>query len=83
MQLIRKGATGPAVKDIQTLLNNLITIVPKLIEDGIFGSRTQAAVLQFQRQNGLSADGIVGPRTSLALFLSTGERLKRGSGATG
>lgn len=35
--------------------------------DGVFGPDLKNAVIQFQRQNGLIADGIVGPRTWLAL----------------
>ena len=31
--------------------------------DGIFGPNLRNAVIQFQRQNRLNADGIVGPRT--------------------
>lgn len=31
--------------------------------DGIFGTNTRNAVLTFQSQNGLSADGILGPLT--------------------
>lgn len=31
--------------------------------DGIFGTNTQLAVVNFQRNNGLSADGTVGPNT--------------------
>jgi peptidoglycan hydrolase-like protein with peptidoglycan-binding domain len=35
--------------------------------DGIFGSATEAALRQFQRDNGLVPDGIVGPQTWTAL----------------
>lgn len=35
--------------------------------DGIFGRRTTAAVLYFQRKNGLRVDGVVGPETWAAL----------------
>ncbi|MEN5034518.1 NlpC/P60 family protein [Pseudomonas sp. TWI929] len=36
--------------------------------DGIWGRRTIAAVKRFQQSAGLDADGIVGPKTSAALF---------------
>lgn len=39
--------------------------------DGIFGNRTRAAVIAYQRSRGLSADGVVGPNTSRALFGSS------------
>jgi peptidoglycan hydrolase-like protein with peptidoglycan-binding domain len=35
--------------------------------DGTFGPRTEAAVVAFQQDNGLSADGVVGPETAAAL----------------
>ena len=71
MLLVRHGQTGETVKTIQVLLNNLAPIAPRLVEDGIFGSKTHGGVVQFQQKNGLSADGIVGPQTGgsmLAVF---------------
>lgn len=38
--------------------------------DGIFGTKTKNAVIAFQRDNGLSQDGIVGKATLAALGLS-------------
>jgi peptidoglycan hydrolase-like protein with peptidoglycan-binding domain len=35
--------------------------------DGVFGTRTEEAIKQFQAQKGLKADGIVGPATRAAL----------------
>ena len=53
--LIKKGATGEAVKDLQTLLAIKV--------DGIYGPDTTAAVKTFQEGNGLKVDGIVGQKT--------------------
>lgn len=38
--------------------------------DGIFGTRTRAAVINFQRDNGLNPDGIAGEKTLKALGVS-------------
>ncbi len=56
---LRRGARGPFVEEIQRALN--------LPPDGIFGADTEAAVRTLQRNAGLVADGIVGPKTRDAL----------------
>lgn len=40
--------------------------------DGIWGRRTAAAVMQFQRENNLTVDGMVGPETAKCLFAVAG-----------
>lgn len=40
--------------------------------DGIYGAQTKAAVKLFQKKNGLTVDGIVGPKTAAALGMSLG-----------
>lgn len=54
---LKKGSTGNAVKRVQRILDHGLKV------DGVFGSKTRAAVLAFQRRHGLVADGIVGVRT--------------------
>lgn len=36
--------------------------------DGLFGERTRQAVIRFQQQQGLTPDGVVGPKTHTALM---------------
>lgn len=61
MPILRRGSTGVYVKLIQSLLAR-IGYNPGPV-DGIFGAQTEQAVIAFQRDNGLVADGIVGPQT--------------------
>ena len=55
-QTIRQGSRGPLVAEVQEKLN----INPA---DGIFGPGTARIVKKWQKDNGLVADGIVGPKT--------------------
>src|SRR3954465_6513411 len=57
---LRVGSQGPDVVRVQSALAQA--------PDGIFGSRTDAAVRIFQARNGLASDGIVGPKTWGVLF---------------
>ena len=59
--MVSHGSRGDAVRKLQELLNALGYDCGSV--DGIFGSKTKAAVLAFQKANGLGADGIVGPLT--------------------
>lgn len=61
---VRNGSTGEAVKGVQSQLN---TRGYGLVVDGVFGSKTEAAVRDFQTKKGLVVDGVVGPRTWNAL----------------
>lgn len=63
---LQSGATGAAVKTLQTDLNNH-GASPKLTVDGDFGAATLAAVEAFQKASKLTVDGIVGPATWAAL----------------
>jgi hypothetical protein len=61
--ILRQGSKGEDVVRLQNLLNRYAKPVPPLKLDGDFGPKTEAAVLQFQRQQGLQVDGEVGPKT--------------------
>jgi N-acetylmuramoyl-L-alanine amidase len=61
----RQGSTGSVVRQIQQKLSNWGYYKGNV--DGIYGSRTVAAVKYFQRKNGLTADGLCGPNTLKAL----------------
>lgn len=62
---IRFGSRGEAVVDLQRKLQTLGYNV--VIIDGMFGLTTQTAVQAYQRNSGLTPDGIVGPKTWNAL----------------
>lgn len=66
MTFYKRGSTGAVVKQIQEALF--------LLADGIYGAITEDAVKVFQRENGLTVDGIVGPATLAKLIP---QRLKK------
>lgn len=66
--VLKQGSSGDLVKQVQTKLIKWGYMSGKA--DGIFGAKTKAGVMYFQRKNGLTADGIVGTRTAQALGIS-------------
>ena len=66
---LRRGSQGDEVADLQTILN--ARYGADLEVDGNFGKATEAAVKAFQKANGLTADGVVGPKTWTALGIVT------------
>ncbi len=76
---LRNGSTGEAVVRLQELL--VAQGIELLTVDGIFGSKTQAAVKLFQERNGLDPDGVVGPLTWAALKGNAGTQDETDDGA--
>lgn len=68
--LVKQGSTGAEVKTVQQKLKNWGYYTGAV--DGIFGPKTKEAVMYFQRKNGLTADGIAGPKTLAAMGISSG-----------
>jgi hypothetical protein len=72
--IIRLGATGRAVRQIQARLNTLakgkhaVLGGQPLAVDGEFGPKTNRVVKAFQRRHQLTVDGEVGPKTWDKLF---------------
>ena len=67
--LSRLGSTGSEVTKIQTKLKNWGYYKGSV--DGKYGTQTQKAVKEFQRKNGLTADGIAGSSTLAAMGISS------------
>lgn len=63
---LRWGSSGANVINMQTRLNRLAgvyTAINTQTVDGKFGQNMYNAVIRFQRQHGLTADGVIGPLT--------------------
>lgn len=67
--LSKIGSQGEEVKQIQTKLTELGYFSDKI--DGIYGEKTKAAVIRFQKAKGLTADGIAGSKTLAALGIGS------------
>ena len=62
-----KGDKGPEVEQLQKNLIKLGYSCGSCGADGDFGNDTKKAVIKFQKEHGLSADGLVGPLTQAAI----------------
>jgi peptidoglycan hydrolase-like protein with peptidoglycan-binding domain len=66
---VKRGETGDAVRCLQVVLISLGYDLPvstkngTILADGVFGQETDEAVVEFQGDNNLAADGVVGPQT--------------------
>ena len=64
---LKKGSTGEDVKKVQEALKGLGYDLGKWDIDGVLGDKTEAAIKEFQKANGLKVDGIIGDDTLAAL----------------
>lgn len=67
--LSKYGSNGSEVRSIQEKLKRWGYYTGNV--DGIYGSRTVSAVKKFQQKNGLSVDGIAGPKTLSAMGIQS------------
>jgi peptidoglycan hydrolase-like protein with peptidoglycan-binding domain len=75
MAILKKGLAGEPVRRLQAKLGVKV--------DGDFGPGTEKALKDWQKANGLAADGIAGPDTFMAMGLYELVLLKQGTrGAT-
>lgn len=65
MANLKKGSSGDDVKKLQEALNNAGY---SLDTDGIYGSKTESAVRDYQQKNNLTVDGIAGVNTQGSLY---------------
>lgn len=79
--LYKKGSSGAVVTEIQTRLKNWGYYSGAV--DGVYGSKTEAAVRFFQQKNGLTADGQAGSQTLAALGINPGSYEGSAAGGSG
>ncbi len=67
--LSKRGSSGSEVRQIQEKLIRWGYLSGTA--DGIYGAKTEAAVKRFQKNNGLTPDGVAGPATLRKIGIST------------
>lgn len=72
-QVLKEKVGGYRAKAMQLLLNEHGA---SLTADGDFGAKSKAAVIDFQKANGLEADGVCGPKTWTELVIVVREEDK-------
>jgi hypothetical protein len=65
---MKRGDTGPDVANLQRVLNAWYPWL-KLVQDGVFGPKTEDAVKHLQRNAHIAVDGIAGPVTKSVIGL--------------
>ena len=75
---LRPGATGQNVRDMQAAL---VSLGYSPSTDGVYDSETWAAVLAFQKAQGLTADGLAGDATLTALYALASQKASSASAA--
>ncbi len=78
---LRQGSKGDEVKEVQRRLKKWGYYNGNV--DGVFGAGTRAAVIAFQKKNGLTADGIVGKATYQALGINVSSGVTQTGGMNG
>lgn len=78
--LSSRGSKGDEVRNIQKKLKSLGLYNGSV--DGIYGKGTESAVRAFQKQTGLTQDGIAGPKTLTYLGLGGGSSSGSGGGSS-
>jgi len=78
--LSKYGSRGDEVRQIQTKLKRWGYYYGNI--DGIYGSQTLSAVKWFQSKNGLTVDGIAGPKTLAAMGIMSSSNSSSGGSAS-
>lgn len=78
---LQSGDSGSKVTQLQNALKLLGFYTGGV--DGKFGSGTKKAVMQFQRANGLTADGLAGTKTQTLLYAQVNNGISGGSSSSG